>query len=62
MNMFNYDTYVMRHGEGFILQLVEGAERYKGIPSQEWLSLEDRWNIVINDNGVIMDQMTTYAA
>jgi len=47
--MLDFDIYLMRYGEGMILDMVEGAERHRGLPSVVGLPLEERWDIVMND-------------
>ncbi len=46
--MFDFDTYAMRHGEGWILDIVEKQERFLGIHADAHIPLEDRWNAIMN--------------
>ena len=46
--MPNFDTYVSRHGEFGAQALIERIERYEGIRASIVLSLEERWNSLMN--------------
>jgi hypothetical protein len=48
--MLDYNKYLMRHGEGWILQVVEDTERYFRVRVSAGASLEDRWNALMNDD------------
>jgi hypothetical protein len=45
--MPNFHNYLMRHGEGWILKILEEIERTDGVPANDNSSLEDRWNKVM---------------
>ena len=45
--MLNFHKYLMRHGEGWILKILEEIERTDGVPANDNSSLEDRWNAVM---------------
>jgi hypothetical protein len=47
--MLNFDTYVARHGEFGVQAIVENIERKEGIRHAEVLSLEARWNALMQD-------------
>lgn len=47
--MLDFDKYLMRHGEWWIQKLVEETERYRGICLTEGLTLEERWDFIMND-------------
>jgi hypothetical protein len=44
--MLNFDTYVSRHGESWVLFIVEEIERVDGIRYRGSVALEDRWNVL----------------
>jgi len=48
MNIIDFDSFVMRHGEGFTQQVVEIAERANGISHASPQPLDYRWNVAIN--------------
>jgi hypothetical protein len=41
--MLDFETYVARHGEGWVQGIVERLERYEGIRANMNASLEERW-------------------
>jgi hypothetical protein len=48
--MLDFDTYVDRHGEGWVQALIERLERYEGITANIYLSLEERWDSLMRLN------------
>jgi hypothetical protein len=42
--MPNFNSYLARHGEGWVLFIVEQIERSEGVNRRAATSLEDRWN------------------
>lgn len=49
INMPNYYSYLMRHGEHGVQAIVERIERYEGIRSATNATLEDRWMAVMRE-------------
>ncbi len=47
--MLDFHKYLMRHGEGWILDIVEDAERVHGLHLTDRLTIEERWDFVMND-------------
>ena len=45
--MLDFHKYLMRHGESWIQEIVEKIERSEGIRHEAPLSLQDRWDIVM---------------
>jgi hypothetical protein len=45
--MPDFHNYLMRHGEGWILKIIEQIERNEGIRAEGHLLLEDRWNALM---------------
>jgi hypothetical protein len=45
--MPSFHQYLMRHGEGWILKILEEIERTDGVPANDNTPLEDRWNMVM---------------
>ncbi len=48
--MLDFHKYLMRHGESWIQDIVEKIERNEGIRHNSPVSLETRWNSVMQDN------------
>jgi len=48
MNVLDFDSFVMRHGEGFAQHVVEIAEKANGIRHETPQPLDYRWNVAIN--------------
>lgn len=42
--MLNYDKFVSKYGESSVQALIERLERYEGVAAATGLSLEERWN------------------
>ena len=47
--MFDFDNLVNRHGEFWVQHIIEGTEKARGICVSFGVSLEDRWNFLMND-------------
>jgi hypothetical protein len=48
--MLDFDRYLMRYGESWILQIVEDMERHRGLrAAARNQTLEDRWNMLMNE-------------
>lgn len=45
--MPDFDKYVARHGEFGVQALIERLERYEGIRARIGISLEERWNALM---------------
>jgi hypothetical protein len=45
--MPNFHNYLMRHGEDWILKIIEQIERNEGIRTDDHIPLEDRWNALM---------------
>ncbi len=45
--MPNFDKYVDRHGESWTLYIAEQIERVEGIRYRTFISLEERWNVLM---------------
>jgi hypothetical protein len=50
--MTNFETYVSRHGEFGVQALIERIERYEGIRASIVLSLEERWNLLMQPSPI----------
>ncbi len=50
--MPSFDQYVARHGECGALDIIEKIERFEGIRSNTGISLEERWDMVMQDFSV----------
>ena len=48
--MLDFEQYVARHGEFGVQAIIERLERYEGINASIALSLEERWNVLMNDH------------
>ena len=48
--MLDFDNYVARYGESAIQAIIERLECYENIRASLYVSLEDRWNYLMNDN------------
>ena len=46
--MFDFDTFVARHGEVAAQALLENIERFKGIRRELPVSLEERWTSLMS--------------
>ena len=47
--MTTFDTLLKRHGEPWVQDIVEQIERYEGISLSVGTSLEERWNVLMQD-------------
>lgn len=47
--MLDFDKYVARHGEFGVQALIERIERYEGIRASIGISLEERWNALMQE-------------
>ena len=47
--MLNFEEYVGRYGEHGVQALIEGIERRERIKFHIEASLEERWNLLMND-------------
>jgi len=45
--MPDYYQFLMRHGEFVIQDIIERVERYEGIQRSSFLTLEERWNVLM---------------
>jgi len=48
--MPDFNQYMMRHGEHGMLTIVEIIERNEGIRSRNDVTLEDRWNALMQES------------
>lgn len=48
--MLNFDQYVALYGEHVVQAIVERLERYEGVRSNMGAPLEDRWNMLMQEN------------
>lgn len=48
--MLDFNAYVSRHGEYGVQAIIERIERFEGIRANVCAPLEDRWNLVMNNN------------
>ena len=46
--MLDFDHYLCRHGEIWILHIVEEIERHQGLRHNSEASLEERWNALMH--------------
>lgn len=53
--MPDFETYVARHGEGWVQHLIEQIERIEGIRYRMAVPLEERWS-ALTDGGCAMPQ------
>ena len=60
--MLDFNQYVSRHGEHGVQAIIERLERYEGIKSDISVSLEERWNFLMNDVPLAADCPTALAA
>ena len=47
--MIDFHKYLMRHGECWISEILNGVERQRGIRFDTSVSLEERWDFIMND-------------
>jgi hypothetical protein len=47
--MLDFHKYLMRHGECWISEILDGVERHHGLRIAENISLEERWDFLMND-------------
>lgn len=47
--MPKFHDFMMRHGESGVQALVESVERYEGVKAMTGVSLEERWNAVMQE-------------
>lgn len=47
--MVDFNTYMNRHGECWVWDLLKGVEKVRGLTLDDGLSLEQRWDYVMND-------------
>jgi hypothetical protein len=45
--MLNFDTYLLRHGEAWVLDIIERLERYEHIRPLPTMTLEQRWDVLM---------------
>lgn len=45
--MPNFDTYIMRHSESWVQEIIEQIERAQGIHPADAKSLEQRWTFLM---------------
>lgn len=45
--MPTFDTFVSRHGESWVLFIIEEIERVEGVLYRDPVPLEDRWNVLM---------------
>jgi hypothetical protein len=57
--MLNYETYLARHGEYGVQAIIEKLERYEGIRAGAAVSLEERWNALMQ---LVISEQYTHAA
>ena len=50
--MPDYHEFMMRHGEYGVQDLIERLERYEGIRRTSIMTLEDRWNALIQKSPI----------
>jgi len=48
--MLRYEDYISRHGEFGVQAIVEHLERYEGVGSSIYASLEERWNSLMQSH------------
>jgi hypothetical protein len=46
--MLNFETYMKRHGELWIQDIIEQVEKKDGVRPAAWMTLEHRWDAVMN--------------
>ncbi len=49
--MMNYEKFIARHGEYGVQAIVERIERYDGVKANDNLTLEQRWNALMQSTG-----------
>jgi len=57
-NMLDFEKYVTRHGESWVQSVIEQIERADGIRGRIEVSLEDRWNALMNSNRAVPQSLT----
>ena len=53
--MIDFENLVARHGEFAVQAILEKIERYEGVRPRMDISLEERWNVVINKGAAADD-------
>lgn len=46
--MLHYDHYVLRHGEAWVLDIIERLERYERIRPLPTMTFEQRWDALMS--------------
>ena len=54
--MLSFDQYVMRHGEFGVQAIIERLERYEGIRNRIGISLEERWDALMQQAPLMQRQ------
>ncbi len=47
--MLDFNKYLLRHGECWIWEILKGVERHRGLRIAEDVSIEERWDFLMND-------------
>ena len=60
--MLDFNQYMSRHGEHGVQAIIERLERYEGIKSDVSISLEQRWDFLMNDIPLAANSQQALAA